>query len=244
MIAVGEGEDNLLGQLEAEEHDPSRLETVREEDEEADESAGITTTQKSSSPAPYAGPVSLKRRASSPSDSPSKRPRLNEPPSDCTAPNPPPPTDEYMQKAGEYANVYLAEGWRDRWCACQGDSGCRAYFDQLPYFLEEEEEIQVEEDKDSRTLSFLETTHCGSFLIIFSAEKSLHDLGMQAFSSLPRDQAIDGLQAYGVLREKVMAFLRPFAEGGQVVTKDAITEFFEAQREERRKALRASGAIL
>lgn len=75
------------------------------------------------------------------------------------------------------------------------------------------------------------------------AEKSLHDLGMQAFSSLPRAQAIDGLQAYSNLRDKMMAFLRPFAEAGEVVTKDAIEAFFEADREERRQALRASGAM-
>lgn len=161
MICLGEGEANLKGRVLSSDEE-GKLETVREEDEEAEqEEAVVATAQKSSSPAPYSGPVSLKRSAPSPTTSPSKRPRIDDSTSvsSCIAPHPPPPAEEYLSSAGELKNVYLAEGWRERWCDCT-EKGCRAFFDTLPYFLEEEEEMQVEEDEDSSAPSSLASALC------------------------------------------------------------------------------------
>lgn len=148
MICLGEGEAQLKGRLESAAPPKSEpgtaLPTVREEDE-TDEAPVVQP----SSSSPYSGPVTLKRRASPSLDSPSKRARASPPPTDCLAPNPPPAALDHLAAAAPYENVYLADGWRDRWCRCKGPGGCIAFFDRLPYFLEEEDEVEVEEDEDS-----------------------------------------------------------------------------------------------
>lgn len=58
------------------------------------------------------------------------------------------------------------------------------------------------------------------------AASSLLDAGAQALRNLPRDQALDGMQAYAKIKDKLTQFLRPFAEQGKVVTEGDINDFF------------------
>ncbi|CDK29548.1 unnamed protein product [Kuraishia capsulata CBS 1993] len=62
---------------------------------------------------------------------------------------------------------------------------------------------------------------------------SLFDLGAKALNSLPREQAISGLQAYETIKSKLTTFLRPFAEEGKIVTEQEIRDFFEKETNER-----------
>lgn len=57
---------------------------------------------------------------------------------------------------------------------------------------------------------------------------SIFDLGAKAISSLPREQAIQGVQAYEDIKTKLKDFLKPFAENGTIVDKKDIDEFFKS----------------
>lgn len=49
---------------------------------------------------------------------------------------------------------------------------------------------------------------------------------LDAIQSLPRDQAIEGIQAYNAIKAKLRDFFKPFAEQGKVVTEDEVKSFF------------------
>ncbi|KAG1883869.1 hypothetical protein F4604DRAFT_1736937 [Suillus subluteus] len=74
-------------------------------------------------------------------------------------------------------DVFLTEGWRERWCRC---SRCFPSLSDRPYLLEEEETYEPPEDPDSAL--------------------SLEELGMRALERLPRDMAIDGIRAFNDMR--------------------------------------------
>lgn len=59
-----------------------------------------------------------------------------------------------------------------------------------------------------------------------SSTGSLLDLGTEALLSLPREKAVEGLQAYDKIRSKLRDFFKPFAEEGKVVTEKEVREFF------------------
>lgn len=83
-----------------------------------------------------------------------------------------------------------------------------------PYLLTEEEVYEPPEDAD--------------------AGKSLLDLGTAALLQMPREQAVQGLEAYTSMRDGLMKYLEPFAREGKVVQESDIQNFFEAER--RKKA--------
>lgn len=60
---------------------------------------------------------------------------------------------------------------------------------------------------------------------------SIYDMGSKAINSLPREQAIQGVEAYQQIKEKLKIFLTPFAKDGKVVNKDDIETFFSALKE-------------
>ncbi|POY71773.1 hypothetical protein BMF94_5134 [Rhodotorula taiwanensis] len=108
-------------------------------------------------------------------------------------------------------NVYLQEGFMDRWCRC---GECLATLIKYPYLLEEEEVYEPPEDPD--------------------ASKSTFELGMEhLLTRMPRGQALDSITAFSQLSDRLKGFLRPHAEGGTTVTKEDIDRFFEAEREAR-----------
>lgn len=56
---------------------------------------------------------------------------------------------------------------------------------------------------------------------------SLLDLGTSALLSLPVPEAIEGLHAYGTLKEKLRGFFQNFVESGKVVTEEEVRDFFD-----------------
>lgn len=66
-----------------------------------------------------------------------------------------------------------------------------------------------------------------------SATGSLLDLGAGALLSLPREKAIEGLQAYDKIRTKLRDFFKPFAEQGKVVTEEEVRDFFGSIKKEK-----------
>lgn len=64
---------------------------------------------------------------------------------------------------------------------------------------------------------------------------SLYNLGTDALLSMPRDQAIEGLQAYEKISSKLKEFFKPFAEQGKVVTEDEVRDFFSDMKKEDKK---------
>ena len=56
---------------------------------------------------------------------------------------------------------------------------------------------------------------------------SASDMGAaEALDSLPRDRAIESIQAYDKIRSKLREFFKPFAEQGKIVTEDEVRNFF------------------
>lgn len=65
-----------------------------------------------------------------------------------------------------------------------------------------------------------------------STTGSLLDLGTEALLSFPREQALEGLQAYDKIKSKLKDFFRPFAEQGKVVTEEEVRTFFGKVKQE------------
>lgn len=61
---------------------------------------------------------------------------------------------------------------------------------------------------------------------------STFELGTEALLSLPRDQAIEGLQAFDQVRSKLRDFLRPFANENKIVTEEEVRTFFSNIKKE------------
>ena len=70
--------------------------------------------------------------------------------------------------------------------------------------------------------------------------RSLLDRGEAALSTMDRMRAIEGVMAYNHLRDKVKAFLQPFAESGQAVGAEDVKAYFARLRGDD-DALRAAG---
>lgn len=66
-----------------------------------------------------------------------------------------------------------------------------------------------------------------------STSGSLLDLGTEALLTLPREKAVEGLQAYDKIRSKLRDFFKPFAEQGKVVTEQEVREFFSKEGKDR-----------
>lgn len=59
---------------------------------------------------------------------------------------------------------------------------------------------------------------------------SLYDRGEAALSNIDRVRAIEGVMVYNQLRDKVKAFLKPYAEEGRVVSAEDVKAYFEKLR--------------
>jgi len=108
-----------------------------------------------------------------------------------------------------FSNVFLAEGWRSRWCRCPD---CLVVLRRLSWLIEEEEDVwEPGEDTDSL--------------------KSLHELGLEALKKLPREQLVDGMNAYNKLKQQMLDFLKPFESQNLLVTEQDIRQFFSDTKE-------------
>jgi len=70
---------------------------------------------------------------------------------------------------------------------------------------------------------------------------SLLDRGEAALSAMDRVKALEGVMVYNHLRDKVKAFLKPYAESGQAVSAEDIKAYFEKLRGDE-AAIKEAGA--
>lgn len=120
-------------------------------------------------------------------------------------------------------SLFLNEGFRDNFCRC---ASCFPRLSRHPQLLEEEEayeppmsESDGEQQDDARSAAG-RSVHSGSLL----------ERGEAALSSMDRVRAIEGVMAYNHVKDKVKAFLAPFAESGQAVGAEDIKAYFAKLR--------------
>lgn len=121
---------------------------------------------------------------------------------------PPPPTG--------LMSLFLHDDFRTHLCHCP------SCFPYLKPHLQLREEEEIYEPPLSETHSAHNSTG--------TRTNSLLDLGEAALSNVDRVRAIEGVMAYNHLKEKVKAFLKPFAESGEAVSAEAIKGYFERLR--------------
>lgn len=112
-------------------------------------------------------------------------------------------------------SLFFKPDFRDHLCHCDT---CYPQLKLHPQLLEEEDtyEPPVSEDGDQGAQS----VGTGSIL----------DRGEAAFNNMDRVRAIQGAMAYAHIRDKVSAFLKPFAESGQAVGAEDVKAYFEKLR--------------
>ncbi|KAK0255083.1 hypothetical protein LTR91_001014 [Friedmanniomyces endolithicus] len=122
--------------------------------------------------------------------------------------------------------LFLKDNFRDTLCRC---SACFPRLAQHRQLLEEEESYEPPlSDSDAASQNGgapASTTgrsvHSGG---------SLLERGEAALSSMDRVRAIEGVMAYNHVKDKVKAFLQPFAQSGQPVGAEEIREYFAKLR--------------
>ncbi|GAA6049601.1 hypothetical protein JCM3770_005029 [Rhodotorula araucariae] len=118
-----------------------------------------------------------------------------------------------LEKTIPQPNIYLEDGWMERWCRC---SECLGNFTKLPFLLEEEEVFEPPQDPD--------------------AHKSTFELGMNhLLNRMPRIQALDSVRAFTGLSDRLKAFFRPHADSGTTITKEHIQSFFAKEKDRERE---------
>lgn len=124
---------------------------------------------------------------------------------------------------GSSINVFLHDDFRDHFCRCPE---CFPLLAKHPQLLEEEDSYEPpmsdsdgEQQDDTRSAAG-RSVNSGSLL----------ERGEAALSSMDRVRAIEGVMAYNHVRDKVKAFLQPFAESGQAVGAEDIKAYFAKLR--------------
>lgn len=87
---------------------------------------------------------------------------------------------------------------------------------KFPFLIKEENTYEPPEDDD--------------------AHSSLLEAGERALHAIPRQQAIKGLEAYAMIKQRLSDFFKPFAEEGRVVTEEDVAGFFQHMDDEKRQA--------
>ncbi|KAJ4375090.1 hypothetical protein N0V83_002172 [Neocucurbitaria cava] len=124
-------------------------------------------------------------------------------------------------------SLFLKPDFRDHLCRCPS---CFPQLKAHPQLLEEEDtyEPPVSEDGDEGAQSV--------------GTGSLLDRGEAAFNNMDRVRAIQSAMAYAHLKDKVAAFLKPFAESGQAVGAEDVKAYFEKLRGDEKGIEEAAGA--
>lgn len=124
-------------------------------------------------------------------------------------------------------SLFLKPEFRDYLCHC---ASCFPQLKIHPQLLEEEDtyEPPVSEDGEEGAQSV--------------GTGSLLDRGEAAFNNLDRVRAIQGAMAYAHLKDKLGAFLKPFAESGQAVAAEDIKAYFEKLRGDAQAIEEAAGS--
>lgn len=123
-------------------------------------------------------------------------------------------------------SLFLKPDFRDHLCRC---TACFPHLKTHPQLLEEEDtyEPPMSDDGDEGAQS----VGTGSIL----------DRGEAAFNNMDRVQAIQGAMAYAHLKDKVSAFLKPFAESGEAVGAEDVKKYFEKLRGDAQGIQEAAG---
>jgi E3 ubiquitin-protein ligase UBR7 len=117
-------------------------------------------------------------------------------------------------------SLFLQEDFRDHFCRC---ADCFPRLAKHRQLLEAEEAYEPpvsESNHDENASVGGRSVNSGSLL----------DRGEAALSSMDRVRAIEGVMAYNHVRDKVKAFLAPFAESGQPVGAEDIKAYFAKLR--------------
>lgn len=171
----------------------------------------------------------LKRKASDEDGgravSPSKRTKAEEIGSSATQPQvdspkpahkhdhlPPAPTGTF--------SLFLKEDFREHFCHCP-----KCYRNLVPHA-----QLLEEEDTYEPPLSESDGSEAPGSGARSQGTGSLLERGEAALSGVDRVRAIEGVMVYNQLKDKVKAFLKPFAESGQPVRAEDIKAYFEKLR--------------
>lgn len=115
----------------------------------------------------------------------------------------------------------LPENYRDSLCKCPS---CFPDLSAHPYLLEDEETHEPLVSEPDGSVS----------------GNSLLERGEAALSTMDRMRAIEGVMAYNHLKDKVKAFLQPFADSGRAVGAEDVKAYFaELRGDEEGKVARA-----
>ncbi|KAG9628765.1 zf-UBR-domain-containing protein, partial [Aureobasidium melanogenum] len=128
-------------------------------------------------------------------------------------------------------SLFLKEDFRSHICRCPT---CFPNLKPHPQLLEEEEayEPPVSESDNQEA----QNGRGGSV-----GSGSTYERGEALLSNMDRVKAIEGVMVYNHLRDKVKAFLQPFAESGQAVGAEDIKAYFEKLRGDE-EGIRLAGA--
>ncbi|KAH7091231.1 putative zinc finger in N-recognin-domain-containing protein [Paraphoma chrysanthemicola] len=122
-------------------------------------------------------------------------------------------------------SLFVKPDFRDHLCRCPT---CFTRLKEHPQLLEEEDTYEPPVSDDGEGAQSVGT---GSIL----------DRGEAAFNNMDRVQAIQGAMAYAHLKDKVAAFLKPFAESGQAVGAEDVKAYFEKLRGDAQGIQEAAG---
>lgn len=128
----------------------------------------------------------------------------------------PPPPDRNF-------SLFFTENFREKLCRC---AVCFPKVGPHPQLVEEEETYEPRLSSESGN----EDEHEADVGRSSAGTNSLLDMGERALSNVDRVRAIEGVMVYNDLKEKVKAFLTPFAETGQPVGAEDVKEYFAKLR--------------
>lgn len=137
-----------------------------------------------------------------------------------TSPKPVHKHDQLPPAPAGTFSLFLKEDFREHFCHCP-----KCYRNLVPHqqLLEEEETYEPpmsESDESEVQGSGARSQGTGSLL----------ERGEAALSGVDRVRAIEGVMVYNQLKDKVKAFLKPYAESGQPVGAEDIKAYFEKLR--------------
>jgi len=124
----------------------------------------------------------------------------------CTLPGPAPLPSRF--------SLLLPTSFRATLCHCPS---CFQNLRTFPILLEEEESHQPEVSRSA------------------SPTGSILEEGERALNNMDRVRAIEGVLAYNKLKDRIKAFLEPFAKSGKVVGADDVAAYFEELKEKEGK---------
>lgn len=124
------------------------------------------------------------------------------------------------QRPNGSLSLFCKEDFRDHFCHC---SACYPHLLPHPQLVEEEDTYEPPLSEDGQNDEAPRSAHS-------EGSRSLYDRGEAALNSMDRVRAIEGVMAYNHMRDKVKAFLKPYAETGKAVGAEDIKAYFEKLR--------------